>query len=110
VESGHDDKLFQKLQKVVSGFDRGCITDDAYNKLFTYASNLDPKRLGKRHSHVAGVLAEWIQSVMAYSDVLRSTADDRRELRRLAQVLEHQYSEGDDDFEEVEDDDRSEWA
>lgn len=109
VETGHDDKSFQKLKKIISGFDRGCVSDDIYNKCQQYASNLDPKRLGRKHSHIAGVLAEWIQSIMAYSGALRSTADDRQELRRLEQVLEHTYSEGDDDFEEVEHDQEG-WA
>ena len=42
---------------------------------------------------------------MEFSAVLRDTAKDREELRRLSQVLEHRYSEdGDEDFVEVDDD------
>jgi len=61
--------------------------------------------LSRKHSHIGGLLADWVQSVMEFSAVLRDTAKDREELRRLSQVLEHRYSEdGDEDFVEVDDD------
>ena len=77
------------------------VSDATYNKLYSYASNLNPQRLGRKHSHVAGVLAEWIQMILNFSSVLRETANDRAELRRLDQVLEHAYEDQDSDFEEV---------
>ena len=96
---------FIKLQKVISRFDRECISDEAYDKVYSYAQNLDPERLSRKHSHIGGLLADWVQSVMEFSAVLRDTAKDREELRRLSQVLEHRYSEdGDEDFVEVDDD------
>ena len=79
------------------------VSVDAYDKIFSYASNLNPQRLGRKHGHVAGVLANWIQCIVEFSTALRETADDRAELRRLDQVLEHAYSDDDEDFEEVED-------
>ena len=83
------------------------VTDDAYDKVYSFASNLNPKRLERKHGLVAGVLSAWIQSVVHFSNVLRDTASDRAELRRLDQVLEHAYSDDDEDFEEVDD---SGWA
>ena len=105
VENGNDENTFIKLQKVISRFDRECISDEAYDKVYSYAQNLDPERLSRKHSHIGGLLADWVQSVIEFSAVLRDTAKDREELRRLSQVLEHRYSEdGDEDFVEVDDD------
>jgi|TARA_B110000971_G_scaffold168325_1_gene172671 hypothetical protein len=80
------------------------VSDEVYDKLFSYAKNLNPKRLGRKHSHISGLLADWIQSVIEFSTVLRNTAEDREELRRLSQVLEHTYSDDDEDFEELKED------
>ena len=90
---------------MIANFDRTCVNDETFEKLKNYASGLDPNHVQRKYGIVAGGIAGWISSIMAYSKALRESANDRAEMDRLTQRLEDQYHQEDDYFDEVNEDD-----
>ena len=90
---------------MIANFDRSCVSNETFEKLERYASGLNPSHVERKYGLIAGAISGWISSIIAYSQALRDTADDRAEMDRLTQRLEDQYHQEDDYFDEVNEDD-----
>jgi hypothetical protein len=105
LKDDFDESQYRRLHKMVSNFDRECVSDATFDKLEKYVSELDTVRIHRKYGMVAGAIAGWVCSVMDYSRALRETAKDRKEMQRLTRRLEERYHQEDDYFDEVNDDD-----